>query len=87
MEHLIRILITRLINNGMEITLIPAFIRNVANSIVANPSLSLEAINGHLHSFGWDDFDLDVYTFYLIMAILESDPIDVQIPSLDPIFN
>jgi len=57
----------------METTSIPAFIRNLANSIVANPSMDLEDLNSHLQLLGWDDFELDDYTFNLIIAISESD--------------
>jgi len=74
MEQFIRILIARLVGRGMEITSIPAFIRNVASSITANPSINLEDLNSHLQLLGWNDFDLDSYTLFLIMAIFEPDP-------------
>lgn len=58
----------------METTSIPAFMRNLANSIAANPYMSLQDLNSHLKLLGWDDFELDDYTFHLIIAIFESDP-------------
>lgn len=73
MEQLVRVLTERLVNKGMETTSIPAFIRNLANSIAANPYMSLQDLNSHLQLLGWDDLELDDYTFHLIIAIFESD--------------
>ena len=74
MEWLTKILTERLLSKGMEITSIPAFMRNLANSIAANRYMTLQDLNSHLKLLGWDDFELDDYTFHLIKAILESDP-------------
>jgi hypothetical protein len=87
MEQLIRTLIARLVGRGMEITSILAFIRNVALSITANHSMSLEDLNTRLHLLGWNDFDLDGYTFFLIMAIFEPDPESKLPGSFDGSFN
>ena len=57
----------------MEVTSIPAFVRNVANTIVANPSMSVEDLNSHLHVLGRGDFKLDDDTFYLIKITFEPD--------------
>ncbi len=73
MEQFIRMLMVRLVSKGMEVTSIPAFIRNVANTIVANPSMSLEDLTSHLQLLGWGDFELDYYTFYLIIVTFEPD--------------
>ena len=69
----IKILIERLVQKGMEITNIPAFIRNLVNYIVSNPSISISDLNKRLHLLGWDDIELDDYTFQLILAIFEQD--------------
>ena len=73
MEALIRILMERLKGKGMEMSTIPAFIRDLANTMVANGYSSLQGLNGRLRSLGWDDFELDDYTFQLIIAIFERD--------------
>jgi len=73
MEQLIEAMIGRLVRKGVETTSIPAFIRDLGNSITANPSMGLEDLNNHLQLLGWDDFELDDYTFHLIIAIFESD--------------
>jgi len=58
MERLIRVLTERLVTKGMETTSIPAFIRNLANSIAVNPYMSLQDLNSHLQLLGWDDFEV-----------------------------
>jgi len=73
METLIRILIKRLVGKGMEISTIPAYIRDLANTMVANGCLSLRELDRRLQSLGWDDFELDDYTFHLIIGIFEPD--------------
>ena len=73
MEDLIGILIERLTGKGMEVSAIPAFIRDLANTIVAHGYSSLQELNGRLQSLGWDDFELDDYTLQLIIAIFERD--------------
>ncbi|MCK4792981.1 MAG: hypothetical protein KAV87_55135 [Desulfobacteraceae bacterium] len=57
----------------MEISIIPAFIRDLANTMVANGYSSPQGLNRRLRSLGWDDFELDDYTLQLIIAILEPD--------------
>ena len=74
MKHLIRALMIRLAGKGMELSDIPAYIRNVANSTITHPMLSLEQLNAELRLLGWDNVDLDDNTLQLILAIFESDP-------------
>jgi hypothetical protein len=73
MEVLIRILVRRLVGKGMEVTTIPAFIRDLANTIVAHGYSSLQELNRRLQSLGWEDFELDDYTLQLIVATFEPD--------------
>ena len=73
MEELIRILIDRLVEKGMAINTIPAFIRDLANTMVANGCSSLRELDNRVRSLGWEDFELDDHTLQLIIAILEPD--------------
>jgi hypothetical protein len=73
MDTLIRILIERLINKGMEISTIPAYIRDLANTIAVQGYSGLGELNTRLQSLGWDDFELDEYTLELVAAIFEPD--------------
>lgn len=73
MEDPVKHLIEALVSKGMEVTSIPAFIRNVANTLVESPSISLSELNGHLRMLGWHGFELDNNTFFLIMALFDPD--------------
>ena len=85
MEQLTRILVKHLVAKGMEITSISAFIRSVATSIASNPSMGVEELNSHLHLLGWDDFELDCHTFYLIAEVLDPDLASELSHSFDPV--
>jgi len=71
MEQIIRILIGRLTGKGMEVTTIPAYLRNFAQTLLAHPHITLNELNDQLQFLGWDDFELDNDTFYLILAVFE----------------
>lgn len=73
MEQLMKLLVDRLARKGMEVTSIPAYIRNFAHTLMAHPTMNLEELNGHLQRLGWDDFALDNDSFYLILAAFEPD--------------
>ena len=73
MDCIIRILIERLVAKGMEISAIPAFIRNLANIVAVNAYLSREELNRQLELTGWHDFELDDHTLQLIMTVLVGD--------------
>jgi len=70
-ELLANTLRKRLMAKGMYGAAIPAYIRNVANLLATDSLVSLEELNRILHLLGWDDFELDDYTFDLIQAILD----------------
>lgn len=73
MERLIKVLIELLVSKGMELTSIPAFIRNLANALAADPYMSLEELNTQIHMLGWENFDLDLCTLQLVLATFDSD--------------
>jgi len=87
MEELIRILIRRLVGKGMEISTIPAYIRDLANTMMAHGYTSLQELNAPLQSLGWDDFELDDYTLQLIIVTFESDLAYKPPHWFDRIFN
>ena len=67
--------------------MIYSFIRDLANTIVANPSMNLLQVNKQLHLLGWDSFELDYRTLELATACfkakgsesLENEPICYEI--------
>ncbi len=73
MKSLVNILVERLGEKGMEVTIIPAYIRDLANILADNSLLSLQELNRKLHVIGWDDLELDEYTLQLIIAVIEQD--------------
>jgi hypothetical protein len=79
-DEIIKTLINRLVNKGMEITSIPAYVRDIANSIAVNGYLGPGALNQRLQMLGWDDFNLDEYTLELVTAMFEPE-IEYKPPS------
>jgi hypothetical protein len=72
MDWIIRTLIERLVDKGMEISSIPNYIKILANTLSANDPLSLPELNMRLESLGWDDFELDSHTLQLVMTVFEN---------------
>ena len=70
MDHVIRSLIERLTEKGMEVTDIPPFIRTLAHTISIDPSIALDHLNRRIALSGYKNFELDEYTFQLVMVIL-----------------
>ena len=79
-DELRKILINRLVNKGMEITSIPAYVRDLANTIAVNGYLGPGGLNQRLEMLGWDDFQLDEYTLELVIALFEQD-VEYKSPS------
>ena len=73
MERLIKVLIDLLVSKGMELTSIPAFIRNLGNTLATDPYMTLEELSRHIQLLGWDDFELDLCTLQLVLATFEFD--------------
>ncbi|MFC1857460.1 hypothetical protein ACFL9U_05445 [Thermodesulfobacteriota bacterium] len=72
MNHLKEILISRLKNKGMELGMIPGFMRSLSNSLFMNANMNLFQVKAQLRYKGWDDFDLDYCTFQLAVECLEA---------------
>jgi len=71
MSDLKKILINRLENKGIGLSIIPCFIKDLANSFLINPNMNYFQVNKRLHYLGWDDFDLDYHTLQLAIACFE----------------
>ncbi len=72
MSQLKEILIHRLKKKGMELSIIPGFIRSLSNSFYINPHMNLLQVNNRMRYMGWDDIELDYYTFQLVIECLEA---------------
>ena len=67
-----QLLIQRLQHKGLNNSLIPGFLRSLANSIYMSQNQNLVILNQHLQHIGWDDIDLDYHTFELARTCLEA---------------
>jgi len=72
-DELIRILIDRLVNKGMQSTSIPAYVRDIVNTIAVTGNLAPGPLNRRLERLGWNDVHLDEYTLELVTAIFGND--------------
>ena len=73
MDYLMQLLIEQLIAEGIELTSIPAFVRDVSRIVATTRPRNLEEVTDQLHHLGWDGIDLDGFTLQLIMANLVPD--------------
>jgi hypothetical protein len=73
MDHIIRILVDRLVGKGIAPATIPAYVRDLFNTISTNTNLALNDVNRGMARLGWDDFELDDHTLQLITAVFETD--------------
>lgn len=73
LNRLTQSLIERLEEKGMESGIIHGLIRDLANTILSDPHMSLLQVNNRLHLLGWDSFELDYHTLQLAIACFEAD--------------
>ena len=73
MNQLKQILFERLEKKGIKGNIIPGFMSNLANTILANPQMNHLHINKRLHLLGWDGFELDYHTLQLATAFFEAE--------------
>ena len=71
-----KILISRLEKKGIELSLIPGFIRSLANSFMFNPQMNLLQINKRLNYMGWDSFEIDYHTLQLALSFFETEGLE-----------
>jgi hypothetical protein len=65
-------LIHKLIEKGVDASLIPGFIRSLANACLINPDMSHGQANKRLKYLGWDDVEIDYHTLQLAINSLET---------------
>lgn len=67
-----RKLVCKLIEKGIDVALIPGFIRSLANACLLTPDMSHSLVNKRLKYLGWDDVELDYHTLQLAIDSLET---------------
>ncbi|MFH2093182.1 MAG: hypothetical protein ABIJ31_12535 [Pseudomonadota bacterium] len=65
-------LVLKLIENGVEYSMIPGFIRSLVNAFLINPDMSHYQANKRLQYLGWEDIQIDYHTFQLAVCSLET---------------
>ena len=65
-------LVHKLIENGIESSMIPGFIRSLANAFLVNPGMSHCQANQRLKYLGWHDVEIDYHTLQLAIESLET---------------
>jgi hypothetical protein len=73
MKQYTQMLVERLDRKGIEINLIPGFVRSLANAVFSNPDLNVRLVNERLRFLGWEGFDLDYYTLELATLSFEAE--------------
>lgn len=64
--------ICKLIEKGVEESLIPGFIRSLANVLLINPTMTHIQANQRLKYLGWHDIEIDYHIFQLAITSLET---------------
>ena len=67
------ILLKRFVRKGLEVHLIPAYLRDLSNTLESYPHSTTNEINTKLKAIGWYNFDLDEHTFQQIIALQSSE--------------
>ena len=67
-----KILIHRLVDQGMGPNMIPGFIRCLANTFTYRPHMNLQLANDRMQQMGWGDFKLTYFTYRLAVECLEA---------------
>jgi hypothetical protein len=79
MELITKTLMMRLMDKGVEIKIIPALMRDTINAISnKNQAQNVKELTRQIQFLGWGDFELDEYTFQLIVANLETHAFDMS---------
>jgi hypothetical protein len=73
MNHLKQLLIDRLKSQGMDPSLIPAFLKTLTSIITTEPGIDVVQVNQKLHALGWNEVTLDYHSLEIAMACLESE--------------
>jgi hypothetical protein len=70
LDLIIKIIINRLKEIGIEPGKIPACIEIIVYSIFLNPLMNHQELNRKMQLLGWHNFKIDAHTFQLVMLIL-----------------
>jgi len=69
LDQIVKIIVGRLEEEGVDPDNIPSCIEAAANIIFCNPILSCQELNKRMISRGWHNFKIDEHSFKLIKLI------------------
>jgi len=72
-DEIKQILMDRLEKIGMDLCLIPGFIKSLESYLLHNPQMNLIQVNAKLHYLGWGDLALDYHTLQLAIEYFEAE--------------
>ena len=70
MDDLKPLLIDRLKSQGMDPSLIPAFLKALTSIISSEPGIELAQVNQKLNLLGWDEVTIDYHSLQIAIACL-----------------
>ena len=70
MEDLKPLLIDRLKSQGMDPSLIPAFLKALTSIIASEPGIELAQVNQKLNLLGWNEVIIDYHSLQIAIACL-----------------
>ena len=73
MEDLKLLLIDRLKSKGVDLALIPAFLKALTSLISSEPGIDPAVANEKMHSLGLDEVAVDYHCLQIAIAYLEAD--------------
>jgi hypothetical protein len=73
MEDLKLLLIDRLKSQGMDPSLISAFLKALTSLISSEPGIEPAVANQKMHSLGWNEVTVDYHCLQIAIACLEKD--------------
>ena len=71
MAEVVKVLIERLVGMGMKKEAIPAYVRDLSNTIAALNDANLDELNRKMELLGWNEVHLDDHTLQLILVSLD----------------
>jgi hypothetical protein len=76
MDDLKPILINRLKSQGVDPSLISAFLKALTSIISSEPGIELAQVNQKLNLLGWDEVTIDYHSLQIAIACLDADTKD-----------
>ena len=70
MDDLKPLLIDRLKSQGMDPSLIPAFLKALTSIISSEPGIEMAQVNQKLNLLGWDEVTIDYHSLQIAIACL-----------------